>query len=108
MIDDIDQKRLSQQDAYQTLLLTSHAEMSLFSTHTFEYTHMERKLEASSTAHQIAQQRLMTHELQVRDDLRKLELDYLPIRYISNQSNVKGHIIKKQNHSLGWIPHQDT
>ena len=31
----------------------------------------------------------------------------VPIRYISNQSNVKGHIIKKQNHVLGWIPHED-
>ena len=50
----------------------------------------------------------MAHELQVRDNLKKLELDYLPIRYISNQSNVKGHIIKKQNHSLGWIPHEDS
>ena len=49
----------------------------------------------------------MTHELQIRDELRNLELDYLPIRYISNQSNVKGHISKKQNHSLGGILHED-
>ena len=42
------------------------------------------------------------------DELKELELDYIAIRYLSTQSNVKGHIIKKQNHSLGWIPHQDT
>ena len=50
----------------------------------------------------------ITGEMWISDDLRKLELDYLPIRYIMNQSFVKGHIIKKQNHSLGWIPHEDS
>ena len=57
------------------LLLTSHADMGRFSTNSFEYTHMETKLDAQSAAHQIAQQRLMTHELKVRDDLRIFELD---------------------------------
>ena len=69
---------------------------------------MERKLDASSLAHQVAQQRLSEREIQVMDELKELELDYIAIRYLSSQSNVKGHIIKKQNHSLGWIPHQDT
>ena len=107
IIDDINQKRLAQQDSYNTLLLTSQADMGWFPAHSVEYIHMETKLDAQSAAFQIAQQRLMTLELQIRDELRNLELDYLPIRYISNQSNVKGHIIKNQNHSLGWIPHED-
>ena len=108
IIDDINQKRLAQQDSYNTLLLTSQADMGWFPAHSVEYTHMETKLDAQSAAFQIAQGRLMNHEIQIRDDLRNLELDYLPIRYISNQSNVKGHIIKKQNYSLGCIPHEDS
>ena len=82
--------------------------MSWFAPHSFDYTHMERKLEASSTAHQIAQQRILERENQIRDDLKALELNYIAIRYLSNQSNVKGHIIKKQYHALGWVPHEDT
>ena len=38
--------------------------------------------------------------------MQNLELDFRPIRLISNQSNVKGLIIKKQNYCLGWL-HQD-
>ena len=98
---------MAQQDYYNTLLLTSQADMSWYPAHSIEYTHIETKLDAQSAAFQIAKDRLMNHEIQIRDELQNLELDYLPIRYISNQSNVKGHIIKKQNHSLGGIPRED-
>ena len=40
--------------------------------------------------------------------MHALELDLIPIRYLSSQSNEKSHIVKKQHHSLGWIPHTDT
>ena len=50
----------------------------------------------------------MQHEMQIRGQLRNLELDFLPIRFVSNQSNVKGQIIKKQNYCLGWIAQDDT
>ena len=76
IIDDINQKRLAQQDSYNTLLLTSQADMGWFPAHSVEYIHMETKLDAQSAAFQIAQQILMTHELQIRDELRNLELDY--------------------------------
>ena len=71
--------------------------MSMFAPNTFEFTQMERKLEAASPAYQIAQQRLTSNELQVRNDLKTIEQNFHPIRFISNQSNIKGHIIKKYN-----------
>ena len=43
IIDDINQKRLAQQDSYNTLLLTSQADMGWFPAHSVEYTHMEKK-----------------------------------------------------------------
>ena len=96
IIDNINHKRLAQQDYYNTLLLTSQADMSWYPAHSIEYTHIETKLDAQSAAFQIAKDRLMNHEIQIRDELRNLELDFLPIRYISNQSNVRGTSLKSK------------
>ena len=89
------------------MYLTTQAEMTWWLPNEREYVQLERRLDAQSQAYQTAYDRLMNHKIQIRDELRDLERDYVPIRYISNQSNVKGHIIKKQNHVLGWIPHED-
>ena len=55
LLDDINQKRLNQHDTFHALSLTTQADMSWFAQHSYEYTHMERKLDASSLAHQVAQ-----------------------------------------------------
>ena len=94
-LEDIQQKRLSQEDTYQSLLLTTQAKMSWFLPNDAEYAHMDWKLDAITQAHTFAQGRLMQHEMQIREQLRNLELDFLPIRFVSNQSNVKGQIIEK-------------
>ena len=69
---------------------------------------MNRRLIASTQAHTHAQGRLMQHEMEIRGHLHNLELDFHPICFISNQSNVKGQIFKKQNYCLGWIAQDDT
>ena len=72
------------------------------------YVELELELKAKYNAFQHSQRRLMDHELKLREDLHALELDLIPIRYLSSQSNVKSNVIKKQNHLLGWIPHTDS
>ena len=107
MLDTVDQKRLTQQDTFQSLVLTTEADMTWFAPWEQDYVRLEGKLNAATNAFNNAQTRLMNHELQLREDLRALELDFIPIRYLSSQSNVKSHIVKKQNHSLDWITHDD-
>ena len=106
IIDDINSKRLAQHNSFNSLHLTTQAEMTWWLPNEREYVQLERRLQAQTQAYQTAYDRLMNHEIQIQDKLRDLERDYVPIRYISNQLNVKGHIIKKQNHVLGWIPHE--
>ena len=84
LTDDINSKRLAQQDAFHNLHLTTQAEMTWWLPNTREHTQLERKLDAQSQAYQTAYDRLMNHEIQIRDELRNLEVDYVPIRYISN------------------------
>ena len=76
--------------------------MSRFLPNDAEYAHMDRKLNASTQAHTFAQGRLMQHEMDIRGQLHNLELDFHPIRFVSNQSNVKGQIIKKTE-LLSWL-----
>ena len=82
--------------------------MSWFLPNDAQYAHMDRRPVASTQAHTHAQGRLMQHEMEIRGHLHNLELDFHPIRFVSNQSNVKGQIIKKQNYCLGWIAQDDT
>ena len=107
LIDDINSKRLSQQDEFHKLHLTTQAKMTWFSSNEREYAQLERRLQVQTQAYQTAYDRLRHHEIQILDQTRDLERDYVPKRYVSNQSNMKGHIIKKQNLVLGWIPHED-
>ena len=39
--------------------------------------------------------------------LQELERNFIPIQLLSTQSNQKNLTIKKQNSTVGWIPHQD-
>ena len=93
LIDNINSNRLSQQDEFNRSHLTTQAEMSWYSSNEREYALLERRLQAQTQAHQTAYDRLRHHEIQILD----LERDYVPIRYVSNQSKQKGHIIKKQH-----------
>ena len=95
MLDTVDQKRLTQQDTFQSLVLTTEADMTWFAPWEQDYVRLEGKLHAATNAFNNAQTRLMNHELQLREDLRDLELDFIPIRYLSSQSNVKSPIVKK-------------
>ena len=58
ILDDIQQKRLSQEDTYQTLLLTTRADMSWYHPSDAERAHIERKLSASTDAYNFSQGRL--------------------------------------------------
>ena len=101
MLDGVDQKRLTQQDSFQSLVMTTEVNMTWFSPWEQGYVQLEVELTAAYNVFQLSQRHLMDHELRLREDVRTLELDLIPIRYLSSQSNVKSHIVKKQHHSLG-------
>ena len=88
--------------------MTTEVNMTWFSPWEQGYVQLEVELTAAYNAFQLSQRCLKDHELKLREDLCALELDLIPIRYLSNQSNVKSHIVKKQHHCLDWIPHTDT
>ena len=107
IIDDIQQHRRAKEDSYQIDLLTTQVEMPFFRPTDAQFVHMNRRLHAMTQAHQNAQGRLLAQKFETRQQLQDLKLDFHPIRYISNQSNIKGLIIKKQNYCLGWLPQND-
>ena len=69
------QEAITQQDNYQSLLLTIEAKMTWFSPWEQGYVELELELNAKYNAFQRSQRRLQEHELQLREDMRALELD---------------------------------
>ena len=83
MLDNVDQQRIKQQDTYQALVLTTEAKMHFLPTWTQGYVELELELNANYNAFQQSQTRLQEHKQHWRENLRALELDLIPIRYLS-------------------------
>ena len=96
MLDNVDQLRIKQIDAYQTLVLVTQAKMRLLPQHSQPYVELELELNANYNAYQQSHLRLQDHEQSLRENLHDLEQDLIPIRYLSTQSNVKNGIIKNK------------
>ena len=58
MLDTVDQKRLTQQDTFQSLVLTTEADMTWFAPWEPDYVRLEGKLNAATNAFNNAQTRL--------------------------------------------------
>ena len=88
-LDYIAQNRGNTEDTYQSVLLACRGEMSLFVPYTFEHAQLERKLRAAFDSYQFTRQRLTNNKIQMRIDLTAIEQNFLPIRFLSTQSNLK-------------------
>ena len=86
MLDNVDQLRIKQIDAYQTLVLVTQAKMKLLPPNSQSYVEYELELNAKYVAFQQSNQRLQDHEQSLRENLYDLEQDLIPIRYLSTQS----------------------
>ena len=67
--------------------------MHFLPTWTQGYVELELELNANYNAFQQSYTRLQEHEQHLRENLRALEQDLIPIRYLSTQSNVKSSVI---------------